>query len=636
MNLPVLAKELSLALRRPKAFVVAGLAYGSSVFAVTLAWGLITSNPTIPHEVMARLVFYSLLLGSALGLSFDEALLAAASLAGEREGGTEDLLRTAPRSATLVVLEKWLAPMLLQALFLSGMLPFLSLLFFLGGISLSELSYQGLNLLIWLNTCIAIGIHSSARSRSVRSAATRTATAIVWLGLILPAYCLALAWLSASKTWALEAFLWPVLVGFLQRLGDLFSLLVPVSPVWLFDSWFAVEGGPLLFTKDPRMLGACPALTAWGIHLLLQSLLLVDSARVWKRFREPTAERKRAIADLFARRKGAAPSGVHPEGWRAFFVRERGGYFRRIDLFHPLPVLAMALTACGASWYVGESALVPLSAAAMLISLGISLRDALGSFQREVRNSTAPLLVMTPIRHSQLLLGKWVFYSALAGIFQFAAWLPAFALAVFRWSQGEPVGYWPWTCYTGLAAFAICHPLAVLLSLIVGFLVKRPGPQVLLIVLAYLGLLTNLAVLAGIPLVLLAIFIAHETLQTVHGARLEQDQRRRVVAVLALWAFFLLPVGLSVWLTVNLFEGFSAVFLPVNSLIAMPLLARLIWVLLDSQSPAWWRDHLLGVPHRTVDTHRARFLYFPADGAPSPGDQARMSFTTRPWTSVRR
>lgn len=484
----ILAKELRMTLRRREAFVSALIVYGMVTFFLTLVWAMMTEY-TGQRDDLARSLFMAVLALGYFLFCVHGALLGARMVVSEREKRTSQLLRLAPTRAPSILFQKLLAPIFHEWLIFFGLLPILSLIFLLGGISGTEFLYQLANIGVWINTSILLGLFISARSRSSTKAVGATIGFLIQLAAVVPySHYLFDQLADALRIPSLQ---FPSLVYLIQA-SDFLSWCVaplePLSPFWMFLSYYPGGGELRVPPPDKWMLlvPSWPSLYSYALHFALQVLFFVLAVRAWNRVPEET-EANIELGEIKGPsglwrwiREGRTRRGLFLMGWLAVCQQEDRATFKK----GWLAKLVLAGLLCGAVALVqylsvrngvvdGRSVImiVPLFG---VIALLVALGYASNAMRREKQRDTAVMLSVTPYPPQQLVFGKWLYYQALCfGILMIGFWLAGLFNLLF-WFQARS-----WTVSHGwefaypAPFFAVYIPLFSLIGMLVGLQTKR-------------------------------------------------------------------------------------------------------------------------------------------------------------------
>src|SRR5580765_2108417 len=138
---PLLIKELREEMRSRKIFFVVpvyiALLSIVALVAVNANTGISFNPATLSND--ARITLYSFIVTISILLGLVTVVLGASSFTTEREKATFELLELTPLSSTELVLGKFLHGFVVICLILLSSLPVISTLFFMGGLTYSDL-----------------------------------------------------------------------------------------------------------------------------------------------------------------------------------------------------------------------------------------------------------------------------------------------------------------------------------------------------------------------------------------------------------------------------------------------------------------------------------------------------------------
>jgi len=658
MPFPILAKELRLSLRRQEAFTTAFTVYALLTVLVTLIWESRVGSvaPALLSRSMAGLsIFWTFLLVGYPAFCLYGSVVASRVLVIEREKNTEDILRSAPIGRWTLVLQKAITPLLVEVLYFVGVIPFLSIVFLLGGVSGAVFRYGLTSLFIWIVTSVSIGLWISSKSTTTVKSVRRTFI-VVFAILILPsviAYVFQLACLFLRTEFGNNALISSIsfvleLVGWVLHVVSPIgmALSAPLSPMSLVGS-MQIPWGPglsamlgslgvgsgdaflrqlLVEIIGERLTGfllpasytysgfAPKPFLGWSLHLIIQASLLWRAAQNW--FGQRRTPRMGGIHRLFASRRGNAnsPSAIFWPGWRAFHQMEERTNFKlgkKIKLFY---VVVFFLTAVSASVYWPETA----STTVLLLTVGgislVSFILAPNALRRERETDTAVFLLSSPNAPRTYLFGKWIYYQLHALGLWFLGFLCALTIAgTYTFVPGiyHVLNFNPF--YFLLALI----PLFTLEGLMIGLRVKkkRQSPVRLLLPLGILATgvtflyvfsnLTDLVNFFGniawsrpwlttclVPSMLLAVAV-----YLLHQGweapygEAPKRKKRRQLISRVLGCYVLADCVYSVFFPYD-YTGMS-IPLVIRSLLVAVALSWLPWVWLIKRPEKWWRERLM-------------------------------------------
>ena len=166
---PILIRELRGRMRTPRAFwLLVGFltAVAGTALLVYTASYLSSNGQSSGNNTLGNTVFFTLIVTAMAILSIMAPVIAAGSIAGERERQTFDLLLTSQLSAGTIIFGKILATLAYCGLLLSAMTPLIAMTFLMGGVDLGELfiMYAIIAASVMLFTCC--GIYWSTRANT--------------------------------------------------------------------------------------------------------------------------------------------------------------------------------------------------------------------------------------------------------------------------------------------------------------------------------------------------------------------------------------------------------------------------------------------------------------------------------------
>ncbi len=198
---PVARKELRALARGRRAFVALTI-YLLLMVALMVITYLTALDRRQPRSIGAladqgRVLFEGILTFQALFVVFLAPALTPASVVGERERQSLDLLRTTLLSAHRLLLGKLFVALAFVSLLVLSVAPLQSIAFVLGGVNLWQLVLSQAVLLASAAVFALIGLFFSCRLRSTRAAVSATLLTCLATVIILP---MTLALASASQT----------------------------------------------------------------------------------------------------------------------------------------------------------------------------------------------------------------------------------------------------------------------------------------------------------------------------------------------------------------------------------------------------------------------------------------------------
>ncbi len=584
MNTAILQKELLLLLRQKRVFVLAGLLYSLLVLGVALRWGDVSVS--VNRAQYSQDIFYILLgLGYFVFFTFHAVQASARIMACEKERGTATLLRVSPLSPTSIIFQKLLTPLSIEWLLFLGTLPFLSLVFVLGGVPPLEFIYQLINLTVWLNTVILVGLFVGARGRDTAQSIRIAWGLILGIGVLLP--------------WSVS-----FLVVGLMLMSKTGELDIPDSLMTILDGLGTLSPLGMVSSYDHHLVSASPIhqwpiFPSWVAHLSIQFGLFLGAIRNWKRLasdRLPSLNRSEVTGfSGFFRwlKRGRRVHGPYSTGWRSFHDREEREVYRQWKPSRLTGVLLVLLAGPflafgGFPVQVGWVTLVGITLA--VVTVGFSSN----SLKKEINQGTSIFLLTSPIPPSDMILGKWVFYMR----------------------QGF------WVCVIGLLGIAVGFGINLVGS---GFIIGETsvvanlwllaGCLVLLCFVPFLSILRLADNVRLYPQVMpyLALFgllccapLGLMVISALVGAGLVDASNKayirstwaKVPSTLVGWLcfascifnFFLLPIVPAPEIFGPYFY-FGMIFL--DLCILPPATGFYLWTLFLEKSDGWWREHFL-------------------------------------------
>ena len=166
---PIVIREIRGRMRSPRAFwLLAGFlgAVASTMLLVYTASDLSSSNRATASSETGNTVFLTLISTAMLVLLVLTTILAASSIAGERERQTFDLLLTSQLSAGAIVIGKICATMAYGGVLLSAMTPLIAIPLLIGGVDTTELLIMYAVMLAHMGAATCCGVYWSSRASS--------------------------------------------------------------------------------------------------------------------------------------------------------------------------------------------------------------------------------------------------------------------------------------------------------------------------------------------------------------------------------------------------------------------------------------------------------------------------------------
>jgi ABC-type transport system involved in multi-copper enzyme maturation permease subunit len=500
MEFPILAKEIRVALRRRETFFSAFSFYSLIALVVLLFWALVMVEEAFQgREFFSRMLFFLVIFFGYLLFCIHSCLSAARILITEREKNTSALIRVAPIRPASLVMQKMMTPVFVEWLVFFGLLPIFSLVFLMGGVSPGEFVYQLVNLAIWMNTSILIGLALSSRARSVTRAVARSIAALFLLAFLIPglpflmtAAAESVRYFAKGHNGAFSVISNSLIEGF-QFLSWAFAPLEALSPFWMFISGYPdslmLQSG---YSSDyfMNLIPKCPAALSWGIHAALQILLFLAAVRGWKTSTEEAEipydrnERNGVAGHLRWLLRGRAKRSFFPCGWWAFYEQEDREVFKKgvtskilVSLGIVIgPFLFLQFYASLDEKSVAEAvmSIIPLAGLAALVACFGMGSNAL---RREKTRGTSMMLIVSPHPLKAIVFGKWLYYQIFAVKLIFLGVIVAAVHNGLCWMDGRR---WtlehPWTFLVPLPYVAVFIPIVSLLGVYGGLRPRRYTP----------------------------------------------------------------------------------------------------------------------------------------------------------------
>jgi ABC-type transport system involved in multi-copper enzyme maturation permease subunit len=576
MEFPVLALELVLRLRRPWLFLALGVVFLSLTFLASVFARPVLLD--IHREDVCRSIFYGLLFVAYLGFTFHACRVAAQSTGKERDRGTSVFLRTAPLRGWSVVLQKMGMALTIEWFVFIGLLPFVSLLFLIGGVGGWEFVYQLVCLFVWINTCVMLGLVAGLSARN-SAAAERFALGYILLVGLAPNVALLPGLGRRFSTGPLLQAIW-------DGLSEGLHFLITLSPLYMTESWSLSSADLDLFWTAAWLNPNCLALLSWTLHLSLQIVLYILAIHLWNRVGEDSVR-----PENLGRTRTSNPRCRYGEGWRAFLRQERSQsriQGRRSRIFLTLCLLAGFV----AGTYATGVELPVVTTCFVLFSFLATLFFSQSAFGREIKRGTAPLLLVSPATLGEIALGKW-FYYQLLGLTILLPGIAFTAALIFRaeyYSLPNAGEYWRYLSYYLIAAAAL--PMGAMLGIVLGlntFPIYYALP--LGIGAVCLAPVTILAFLAWIFQQLMASETNREEQVT-----LSQRHNKLLLTAMAVFALFAVVAGFSMgWGPDDpSFKSAIGVTLTIlNAAVVLPAIGTSLWIWLSNRPEDWWKQKLL-------------------------------------------
>ena len=272
---PVTVKELRGRMRGRRAFIILTLyllVLSGLIWIIYIAYASAASQPFGPNArqagkvVLGAVVFVQIFLVTLVGPAFT-----AASISGERERQTYDLLRTTLLSAHALVSGKLFSALSYVFLLIVAAVPVLSIALMLGGVSLIELGVSQLLIVVSAVTYALIGVFFSAFMRSTIAASVTTFAVAIALSLAAPLMASFGFTLFGAALFSTGATPWP-LTGILIVLGLLLAMTNLPATIILSEVILLQEGA--VFSYPQTVAGhTLLILSPWLGYVVFYSLL---------------------------------------------------------------------------------------------------------------------------------------------------------------------------------------------------------------------------------------------------------------------------------------------------------------------------------------------------------------------------
>jgi len=285
---PILLREVRGTMRVAQTFWLLagfiGLISGPTLLVYTSEF---SNSPTSAGQQsdLGQTIFLILMMATILALIFIPTVKAAASIAGERERKTFDLLLTSQLPTTTIIFGKMLATLAYCALLLFAMTPLVAMTFLIGGVDLGTLIIIYLIIIAHVVLHTSIGIYWSARFATATVAIGASLASIIGGLLVVPGivYFLVLLINENIATNSLAGFL-----HFLLLTSNPFVVVISaVESIRLQQTWLIT-----VFIAGQNV--SLPALWIWsllGCWLASIGLLFV-SIRTIRTHRSPVTQHK--------------------------------------------------------------------------------------------------------------------------------------------------------------------------------------------------------------------------------------------------------------------------------------------------------------------------------------------------------
>jgi ABC-type transport system involved in multi-copper enzyme maturation permease subunit len=413
---PILNRELLTFLRAKRAFV------GLLVFLVILAgaavicwWAALSAGMAYNRDLLSRSLFYTVTITQLFIFSAYALILTSTKINAERDEKTFDLLVTAPLSSVHIVLAKYASALAVILLLVFASAPVLSLCFLLGGVSRQQV--------LWTYHIILLAILSYGMLGMACSTVCRKNYVALMSGFILALMCYGglalLIRLLLHLVWPDRE---PILAG-MKPEEFAVAIFVTTSPIGAYLVGIAGTLGAPIPLKPIHFL---------ALHTAFQVLVFVISFVVaWQGFRSLAGRRAEtprrkfrftlwdrktdAVAPKEAAPKPATRSRRHRpiNDWlNPVFAREHRMFLSR-RWKHRLIRYALVAVVFLIVWsmfsesnYTFDEFMCPLGITTTLLMGLFAPFLAARAVTSERETNSLPLLVVTPLRPLQVLLGK--------------------------------------------------------------------------------------------------------------------------------------------------------------------------------------------------------------------------------------
>lgn len=236
---------------------------------------------------LGQTIFLILVMAAIFALMFIPTVKAAASIAGERERKTFDLLLTSQLPASTIIFGKTLATLAYCALLLCAMTPLVAMTFLIGGVDVGTLLITYIIIVAHVMLHTSIGIYWSARFATTTVAIGASLASIIGGLLVVPGIAYVLV-LLINETIAADS-----LAGFLHFLllaSNPFVVVVSaIEAIRIQQTWLVT-----LFVAGQNI--SLPALWIWSILgcWLASITLLYASIRTIRTHSTPMTRHKPA------------------------------------------------------------------------------------------------------------------------------------------------------------------------------------------------------------------------------------------------------------------------------------------------------------------------------------------------------
>jgi hypothetical protein len=239
-------------MRGRRAFIVLTLyliILSGLIWIIFISYSSFASQPFGPNArqsgkaVLGAVVLVQVFLVTLVGPAFT-----AASISGERERQTYDLLRTTLLSAHAVVGGKLFSALSYVFLLIVAAVPILSIALMLGGVSLIELGVSQLLIAVSAVAYALIGIFFSAVMRSTIAASVATFAVAITLGSAAPILASLGLWFFGASVFGATTTPWP-LSGILILLGLLLAMTNLPATIIISETILVKEGAVFYYPQ---------------------------------------------------------------------------------------------------------------------------------------------------------------------------------------------------------------------------------------------------------------------------------------------------------------------------------------------------------------------------------------------------
>ena len=267
---PVIAKEVRVLLRSRKAFWFLMLLLLVSGGFFWLFWfGQGSSISSMGRSNFARMMFLLTSMVQLCALGLIAPIMTATSVTIERENKTLDLLYCTGLSRLHILLGKWFSTIAYELILAICLMPIMSLIFMLGGVSLEEYLFVAVMIALTIMTYGMLGLAISTRMRKTATAMFTTLFTVLALALLIPLGCI----------FSSELFRWGIFRNNPINWGFLEAIPFGLSPVFTFGLYLGTLMGSGA-TQNPWASLNKPFLID---HFIIQALIFFGSARVaWR------------------------------------------------------------------------------------------------------------------------------------------------------------------------------------------------------------------------------------------------------------------------------------------------------------------------------------------------------------------